>query len=210
MQIKVYTVDFQLSPNAKRAIRYALLPLAVFIGTAGIAYATVDTTWIAPGQPISSSKLTGVLTGLDTRVATVEAPVSARFESRTATQVLNSTAQVINFDWFSWDTASAVSNPTTSWRFTAPTAGKYLVQIKLSQAGTYPSTDVGGIVVGLYRNGSPLAEICRGLDHYTCQGSDVVQLTAGDYIQFKGTNSLINPGTLATAGNNVTVTRLGN
>ena len=71
MQIKLYTVDFQLSPNAKRTIRYALLPLAVFAGAAGMARA-YDTSWIQSGQPVSSSKLKSDLDEAQTRLTRLE------------------------------------------------------------------------------------------------------------------------------------------
>jgi hypothetical protein len=49
-------VDVRLSEDAKRAIRWVMLPLAVLAGSMSVARA-YDTTWIASGALISATKL---------------------------------------------------------------------------------------------------------------------------------------------------------
>ncbi|MDB4960836.1 MAG: hypothetical protein JWP01_835 [Myxococcales bacterium] len=77
MNIKL-RLDFEITPRARQALRSVLfcilLPVAVFAGTSSIANAwTSDTTWIASGQPLSSTKLRTVLVEADARLAALEA-----------------------------------------------------------------------------------------------------------------------------------------
>lgn len=71
MRIKLVTVDVELSPNTKRAIRWLLMPLAVFLATSAVALA-YDTTWIAPGAPVQSSRLKQNLDEIQTRLVALE------------------------------------------------------------------------------------------------------------------------------------------
>jgi hypothetical protein len=71
MQIKIVTVDFRLSQNARAAIRWALLPLTVLLGSMAVARA-YDTTWIASSSPVSAMKLKADLDEVQTRLAAVE------------------------------------------------------------------------------------------------------------------------------------------
>jgi hypothetical protein len=82
MQIKVVTVDFRLSQNAKRAIRWGLLPLAVLIGSMALARA-YDTSWIASGQQVSASKLKGDLDEVQTRLTALEQPAAGLWKPYT-------------------------------------------------------------------------------------------------------------------------------
>ncbi|MDB4960837.1 MAG: Tail Collar domain protein [Myxococcales bacterium] len=77
MNIKL-RLDFDITPRARQALRSVLfcilLPVAVFAGTSSIANAwTSDTTWIATGQPLSSTRLRTVLVEADARLAALEA-----------------------------------------------------------------------------------------------------------------------------------------
>jgi hypothetical protein len=56
----------------RRVLLYVVTPVALVAATAAVARATLDTTWIADGKPVSSSKLQSNLTELDTRLKTVE------------------------------------------------------------------------------------------------------------------------------------------
>jgi hypothetical protein len=56
----------------RRVLLYVVTPLALVAATAAIAHATIDTSWIADGKPVSSSKLEGNLKALDMRLATLE------------------------------------------------------------------------------------------------------------------------------------------
>jgi hypothetical protein len=53
----------------RRVLLYVATPLALVAATAAIAHATIDTTWIMNGQPVSAMKLAGNLNDLDARVS---------------------------------------------------------------------------------------------------------------------------------------------
>ncbi len=64
-------IDLDITPRAKSAIRWILLPVAVLMGSAAIAHA-FDMSWIASGQKVSSMKLKEVLSEVDTRLVALE------------------------------------------------------------------------------------------------------------------------------------------
>ena len=70
MQIKIVTLDVRLSENTKRAIRWVILPVAVLAGSMAVARA-YDTSWIAPSQQVSASKLKADLDEVQSRLATI-------------------------------------------------------------------------------------------------------------------------------------------
>jgi microcystin-dependent protein len=68
-------IDIEITPRAKQAITWFMLPLAVFVGTITIAHATLNpdpNTWAQPHQEVSASALRSNLTSLDTRLAALE------------------------------------------------------------------------------------------------------------------------------------------
>jgi hypothetical protein len=72
-------ISFDAPRGAKRRfLLWVALPLA--IGTAAVAHAALDTSWIQAGQPVSSSKLTSALVGLDGRVASLESTAYAAID----------------------------------------------------------------------------------------------------------------------------------
>lgn len=79
MQIKVITIDVQLSSRAKAAIRWVLTPLAVLVGSAAVAHAwtTTNTDWVKSGNKISAGDLKKVLDEADQRLAKLESQVGA-------------------------------------------------------------------------------------------------------------------------------------
>jgi hypothetical protein len=76
MQIKIVTLDVRLSSNTKRAIRWALLPVAVLAGSIAVASA-YDTSWIAAGNKISAAALKGDLDAIQTQLGVVHHTSSA-------------------------------------------------------------------------------------------------------------------------------------
>lgn len=64
--------NITLSPSARRGIRWVLLPVAVFAGTATFAHA-YDTSWVRSGQPVSSSQLASNLNEIQARLVGLEA-----------------------------------------------------------------------------------------------------------------------------------------
>jgi hypothetical protein len=65
-------IDFELTDNAKRAIRWFLMPLAVLVGSLAVARATYTTNWIASGQQVSAANLKMDLDDVQTRLVALE------------------------------------------------------------------------------------------------------------------------------------------
>jgi hypothetical protein len=95
MQIKLITLDIRLSENTRRAIRWVLLPGAVFLGSVAVARATIDTSWIGAGKTISSASLTTDLTQLDTRLTAVEMKVGTSSSAASGIVWKDSTGTVV-------------------------------------------------------------------------------------------------------------------
>lgn len=106
-----------------------------------------------------------------------------------------STSTPFNFDTKEYDTTGAVTTGA-SWRFTAPTAGTYLV----SGAGASTS---GFQYIMLYKNGAAYKTVgsVNTSAGPTGEFGGMVQLNAGDYIEFRPSGAVTaQGGTLATAG----------
>jgi hypothetical protein len=70
MQIRIVTIDVQLTPRAKRAIAWFALPVAVFAGSITVARATLSpapSSWVQSGQPVVATDLANSLNQLDQR-----------------------------------------------------------------------------------------------------------------------------------------------
>lgn len=144
--------------------------------------------------------------------------VSARYNTAAGQSIPNATNTVINFGTKDFDTHGAVTNPTTAWRFTAPSSGKYLVNSMFMLANTGGWS--AGETVDFYvqKNGSVFSNIgqyAAQATHSTfvsINGSTLVPLLAGDYVDIainQGSGGAISL-TASSSFNHVSITRVGN
>jgi hypothetical protein len=181
MQIKLVTVDFRLSENAKWAIRWALLPLGVLVGSMAVARA-YDTAWIASGTTVSATKLKADLDEAQTRITALEGqvhPSSAfRAEVTKATTIQNNATTPVVFDSPQYDLASEYNKSTGT--FSPSQAGYYFVQ-----CGFDFGVPVGTVInAAVQKNGAEVS----GFDNQSSNSglgvstatSSIVQLAKGD------------------------------
>lgn len=117
-----------------------------------------------------------------------ESTVLARYKTATAQSLANSTETVINFDTKGFDTHLAVATGA-SWKFTAPQSGYYEIAALLTFAAT---ANNGRAELSYYVNGVQSAYLGRenkesgtGSINLNPQGSDIVYLNAGDYLDIR-------------------------
>jgi hypothetical protein len=84
-------IDISLTPRTKAAIRWVATPLALLLGTAAVAHATIDTTWINPGSPLSASQLKANFQDAETRLAALEASKSTEWAPLSYVPVVQTT-----------------------------------------------------------------------------------------------------------------------
>lgn len=108
-----------------------------------------------------------------------------------------------NFDSKDFDTHNAVSTGAGTWKFTAPTAGKYAV------GGVIASNAQGQIRV--FKNGSAYKNV--GYDAAADDSSyyGLIDLIAGDFIDIRNsaTSSSQSTGTQANSGMTININRVG-
>jgi hypothetical protein len=109
--------------------------------------------------------------------------VAARYTTSNS-QAFNTGHTIIGFETKSFDTHNAQSGSGTSWRYTAPVSGIYYVSAMMNM-GTIALTQAELL---LYVNGSMysfLADLRQVTSNTFTKpnGSDLVRLKAGDYIQ---------------------------
>lgn len=115
----------------------------------------------------------------------------ARAVSSSGQSIAHGTRTVVAWNSTILDSRSAISGSgTTSWRFTAPEAGTYLVSASVG----FPTSGAGGGYVWMYlhKNGSASAyslldfeEGPSGTSFEKLSGADMIQLAAGDYIDIR-------------------------
>lgn len=122
--------------------------------------------------------------------------VAARYTISTSSSnlsIANGATEILDFDTKTFDSHGAVTTGA-SWKFTAPIAGKYRVSSKLVyDAATFTVTQA--VSLQIYKNGSvyslpgyyqsPATSTHTAVVH----GSDVIQLSAGDYIDIRTAHS---------------------
>ncbi len=122
----------------------------------------------------------------DTRIC------AARYSTAAAQSIPNNSSTIINFETSSFDTHAAVT-VGASWKYTAPVAGYYSVNAKILFTVTATWAKAEAINFYLFKNGSEVSRIDYNSDHDTsattnaisAQGSDIVQLAAGDFIDVR-------------------------
>jgi hypothetical protein len=117
-----------------------------------------------------------------------------------------STTVPINFDSKEFDTANAVTTSATAWKFTVPVTGLYSVE------AFGPSTAAGAVRLVLYKNGSAYKAMAQENANYgVLSGNTLVQLNAGDFIDFRPDSALtFVGGTLATGTTaNMSIMKVG-
>lgn len=227
MKIKLVVIDLELSARAKRIAAAVLVP-ALVLGGGAVAYAKVQHTW-ADGDTLSAADLNGNFNALDQRVTMVEQaapavtaaiaalqkPISARYRI-SVPQVLPGGAfpppeTVVNYDMKVYDTANAVTTGS-SWHFTAPISGRYLVTSSLGANECSACNNSSAYAsFRLFVNGAssnlPLDQRYDWVGgNMYLSGSEVLELAAGDAVDLRfGENSLS-----STVGNGgvITITRL--
>jgi len=134
-------------------------------------------------------------------IAPVETVACAYYSSTTQTSL---TGQ-INFGVKLHDTHNAVTTGS-SWKFTAPMAGKYSIKALLCMSG-------GGIFIRLYKNGVQFNFFATYLDSASGTGTVSIDmdLLTGDYIDLRPASSAdIQGGTLSSSNaSQIYINRIG-
>lgn len=114
------------------------------------------------------------------------------------------TAIPINFDTKETDSHGAVTTGATTWKFTAPISGQYLV--------TPTTTSAGGVFMFVYKNGSVFKNLQNAATSNGGGGSVLVPLLATEYVDIRpASNATMTGGTKSTGGvSNIQIIRVGN
>lgn len=119
--------------------------------------------------------------------------VGARYVRTIAGQTFNdSSITILNLDVLDYDTDSAVTTGA-SWKFTAPSAGYYLTNVRLMFATTTTWAENEHVILYYYVNNAFVCQIERsnGLDSSaataaaSCGGTVVDYLGAGSYLDVR-------------------------
>lgn len=121
-------------------------------------------------------------------------PIAARATHTTGQTIPNNTATVINFETKTFDSLTLITTGA-AWKFTAPIAGYYNINAAIMYTSTtaWAAGEAGDLV--LYVNGSAYATLdyhnnwvsAGTLIFMQLSGSDVVYLTAGQYLDLRTT-----------------------
>ena len=119
---------------------------------------------------------------------TASETVCAVYKTAVNQSVANTTFTIVNFGTKEDDSHDSVTTGA-SWKFTAPIAGRYDVSAKILFNGA-TSAATGSYLLMLYKNGSQVAELARvngtgGLNFFGPNGSRIINLNAGDYIDVR-------------------------
>ena len=142
--------------------------------------------------------------------------VGARYSTDAAQSFSTGSLDIINFEDVDYDPDSLVT-VGASWKFTAPTNGYYLVNAFVTMNTTTTLGAGEACYLSLYKNGAAYSNIAyqasqSATDRYiTSSGSDVIYLTASQYIDVR--YSQASGGTLALLGaaawNHIEILRIG-
>lgn len=137
--------------------------------------------------------------------------VAARFKTASAGSYPNAADTIIDFTTKDFDTHGAVTTGA-SWKYTAPSSGKYSVSVAVLSA----NTTITAQQIKLWKNGSVYATLFRAATvpagtQFTMGGSTLVDLNAGDTIDIRlrndsGGGASFNP---AADENHISIHRIG-
>lgn len=212
MKVQFVVVQLEIPAWAKRRA----LPIALAIGAGSLAYAAPPQTFMS-GELLTAAALNANFTELHDRVATLEAPVSARYHIKAAQalpgEAFPALGMPLDYDTKDYDTANAVT-PGAGWNFKAPIAGKYL--ITASVAGNCPTCASGSVfatirvaINGVWDFEENALDTRYGWagGNMSLSGSDVLDLAANDTVSIRFTENLVG-STFTAGGGAVTFTRI--
>ncbi len=134
-------------------------------------------------------------------------PVAARYTTNAGQSFATGIAEIIDFEDLGFDTNNAVTTGA-SWKFTAPQTGFYSVSVLVELAATVNWLVGERAVIQLFKNGVLWSVLDAQENHSATshkvilQGDDVIQLTGGDYIDVRLTESSGGNLALTTTGEN--------
>ena len=138
--------------------------------------------------------------------------VSAKYNT-SAGQSIPTSQVVVNFDNKLWDSHGAVTTGA-AWKFTAPIAGKYQVNVVtyLTAAWTTPNSGVNGSLMhnGVEEDFWPEYVDIAGTSALQAQGSTIVNCLAGDTINFKLSSDVASNLSGVGSRNTISIVRVGN
>lgn len=154
----------------------------------------------------SAFKITGTAISFDSNISVTvtgsiafvsasggSSTIAARYYTDTngAFSIPNNSETIVNFVTKSYDTNSAVVTGT-SWKFTAPEDGIYYVSVQLMFDATNTWNQFEFIEMMLYKNNGYYSDMYYDeilvdavMHFHAIQGSDSIQLVAGDYIDVR-------------------------
>lgn len=207
MNFNLKTVDSKRSTPAWRVLTWGGIPVGLLLGLATVAGA-YDSSWIAPGQPVSSSKLKQALDETNAQIGTLAAAQTVRVV-KSSDQLFGSGGASVVFD-------AVKLNGVPGWNydtFVTQTGGVYRIVAKL---GLPAAPGTGTRYLNLLVNGNLYAQVNSQPAMETATQAylmDVVRLAAGDTVNIQVASD---GGTFKVAGladgrgSTLTIERLGN
>ena len=120
--------------------------------------------------------------------------VAASYNTAAGQSIPNTGDNVINFGTKVYDTHSAVTNPTSAFKFYAPLSGKYNIKCAISYSAlVYAVSNIQELYI--YKNGAKICTIGQLSAETTTAcyqsnlGSASINMLAGDYIEIKAYNN---------------------
>ena len=135
--------------------------------------------------------ITKIIADSITSGAIANTPSFGATMSANQTNISSATNTLVAFNTETWDTNNAYTNTSGNYKFTVPSAGKYMLTAHLHFRG---DATFSGLDVRLYKNGSFLAQTKRNSDaNYLWSAAtnnieinSVQNLSVNDYIQVYG------------------------
>lgn len=116
--------------------------------------------------------------------------VNMRYNSSAGQSISNNTVTIIDFGTKDFDSHNAVTTGA-SWKFTAPTSGKYFISTTVGTNTPTVWSDSEQFAIYIYKNGSENSTLGIGTSHSTTgeyptiSGSGLLSLNAGDYFDIR-------------------------
>lgn len=138
--------------------------------------------------PTSGGAATPTFRGLV--AADIPVSISARYSTAAGQTIPTGTPTIVNFGTQNWDTNSAVTTGS-SWHFTAPSAGKYLITTLVMFDNNNGFATANQFICYIFKNGSQGDVLDQYSVQTTCtaffplKGSTLVDLAANDTIDIR-------------------------